>query len=156
MVVLPVNALVGRMSMSCEDRVMLQLLAVFAGIGCLVIVDFAMSPFRYTEGQYVAGVSLAFVAMQAHEGVIMSITSKIIPVELAKGTWNSGFLATEAGTFGRFVGDALITVLGVMTLSSLDFLLFFPSVFLVREKRMGVDRRRRGDIRAIFHPPPTP
>ncbi|CAN0151835.1 unnamed protein product, partial [Ectocarpus sp. 4 AP-2014] len=131
MVVLPVNALVGRMSMSCEDRVMLQVLAVFAGIGCLVIVDFSMSPFRYTEGQYVAGVSLAFVAMQAHEGVIMSITSKIIPVELAKGTWNSGFLATEAGTFGRFVGDALITVLGVMTLSSLDFLLFFPSVFLV-------------------------
>ncbi|CAB1098638.1 unnamed protein product [Ectocarpus sp. CCAP 1310/34] len=131
MVVLPVNALVGRMSMSCEDRVMLQVLAVFAGIGCLVMVDFAASPFRYTEGQYVAGVSLAFVAMQAHEGVIMSITSKIIPVELAKGTWNSGFLATEAGTFGRFVGDALITVLGVMTLSSLDFLLFFPSVVLV-------------------------
>ncbi|CAM9878636.1 unnamed protein product, partial [Laminaria digitata] len=47
------------------------------------------------------------------------------------GTWNSGFLATEAGTFGRFVGDAFITVLGVMTMDWLDFLLFVPSVFLV-------------------------
>eukprot|EP00903_Cladosiphon_okamuranus_P007004 g6815.t1 len=131
LVVLPVNATVGRLSTSYEDRVLLQALAVLAGIGCLVIVDFNVSPFEYTEAQYIVGVSLIFVAMQAHEGVVMSITSKIIPVELARGTWNSGFLATEAGTFGRFVGDALITVLGVMTLSWLDFLLFLPSALLV-------------------------
>lgn len=55
-----------------------------AGIGCLVIVDFKSSPFEYTEAQYVGGVGLVFVAMQAHEGVIMSVTSKIIPVELAR------------------------------------------------------------------------
>ena len=48
-----------------------------------------------------------------------------------RGTWNSGFLATEAGTFGRFVGDALITAMGVMTLSSLNILLFLPSMVLV-------------------------
>lgn len=65
-------------------RVLLQFLAVLAGIGCLVIVDFSKSPFEYSETQYIAGVSLIFVAMQAHEGVIMSVTSKIIPVELAK------------------------------------------------------------------------
>lgn len=67
---------------------LLQALAVLAGIGCLVIVDFRKSPFEYTETQYVAGVSLIFVAMQAHEGVIMSVTSKIIPLELAR--WGGG------------------------------------------------------------------
>lgn len=57
---------------------------MLAGIGCLVIVDFKASPFEYTETQYIAGISLTFVAMQAHEGVIMSVTSKIIPLELAR------------------------------------------------------------------------
>lgn len=60
------------------------MLAVLAGIGCIIMVDFAWSPFEYTETQYIVGVSLVFVAMQAHEGVIMSVTSKIIPVELAR------------------------------------------------------------------------
>lgn len=64
---------------------MLQALGVLAGIGCLVMVDFQkLLPFEFTEGQYVAGVSVVFVAMQAHEGVIMSVTSKIIPAELAR------------------------------------------------------------------------
>ncbi|CAN0535476.1 unnamed protein product [Laminaria digitata] len=84
LVVLPVNATIGRLSMVYEDRVLLQLLAVLAGVGCIVMVDFSWLPFEYTETQYICGVSLVFVAMQAHEGVIMSVTSKIIPVELAR------------------------------------------------------------------------
>lgn len=63
---------------------LLQALAALAGIGSLVIVDFKLWPFEYTEAQYIAGVSLVFVAMQAHEGVVMSVTSKIIPVQLAR------------------------------------------------------------------------
>lgn len=51
-----------------------------------------------------------------------------------RGTWNSGFLTTEAGTFGRFVGDFFITVLGVMTLAWLDFLLFVPAVVMVSQR----------------------
>lgn len=65
-------------------RLMLQFLAILAGLGCIIMVDFKALPFEYTEAQYVAGVSLVFVAMQAHEGVIMSITSKIIPIKLAR------------------------------------------------------------------------
>lgn len=49
-----------------------------------------------------------------------------------RGTWNSGFLATEAGSFGRFVGDLAITLMGLMTLEWLDVLLFVPAVILVR------------------------
>lgn len=48
-----------------------------------------------------------------------------------RGTWNSGFLTTEAGTIGRFIGDLAITLMGLMTLDWLDCLLFVPSVILV-------------------------
>lgn len=65
-------------------RFLLQVLAVLAGLGCLIMVEFPFMPFAFTEAQYVVGVSVVFVALQAHEGVIMSITSKIIPVELAR------------------------------------------------------------------------
>lgn len=68
----------------CWFRILLQVLAVLAGVGCLIMVDFPILPFAYSEAQYVTGVSLVFVALQAHEGVIMSITSKIIPVKLAR------------------------------------------------------------------------
>lgn len=65
-------------------RVLLQVLAAVAALGCLVAVDFSWMPFGYTEWQYIAGVGIAFVAMQAHEGVVMSITTKVIPPELAR------------------------------------------------------------------------
>ena len=40
----------------------------------------------------------------------MSLLSKVIPVEMARGTFNSGFLTTEVGTLGRVVSDVGITV----------------------------------------------
>ena len=39
----------------------------------------------------------------------MSLLSKPIPKSWAKGTFNSGFLATGAGTLARSVGDVLIS-----------------------------------------------
>jgi len=39
----------------------------------------------------------------------MAYFSKVIDARLAAGTFNSGLLATEAGTFGRAAGNALIT-----------------------------------------------
>ena len=41
-------------------------------------------PFEYTHWQYMVGVGVVFLAMQAHEGVMMSITTKVIPAELAR------------------------------------------------------------------------
>ena len=40
----------------------------------------------------------------------MSLLSKILPTEMAKGTFNSGFLTTEIGTLGRVVSDVGITI----------------------------------------------
>ena len=40
----------------------------------------------------------------------MALLSKTIPKSFAKGIFNTGFLATEAGTLARSVGDVLITL----------------------------------------------
>ena len=61
--------------------------------------------------QYVLGSSILFAVLNALEGVIMSLLSKVVSPELAKGTFNSGLLATEAGTLGRVVGDTMLTCL---------------------------------------------
>ena len=53
-----------------------------------------------------------FASAQVSEAVVSSFFSKVISKRLAAGTFNSGFLATEAGTFGRAAGNALITLLG--------------------------------------------
>ncbi len=62
----------------------------------------------------------------------MSLLSKTIPKSWAKGTFNSGFMATEAGTLARSVGDVLIstvaTFLGSENLLNWTFL---PLAFLV-------------------------
>ena len=41
---------------------------------------------------------------------MMAMLSKVVSPRLAKGTFNSGLLSTEAGTIGRVVGDMFITV----------------------------------------------
>ena len=40
----------------------------------------------------------------------MSLLSKTIPRSWAKGIFNAGFLATEAGTAARSVGDVWLTL----------------------------------------------
>lgn len=55
------------------------------------------------------GYFVVFVSSQVMEAVIMAYFSKVIDARLAAGTFNSGLLATEAGTFGRAAGNALIT-----------------------------------------------
>ena len=62
----------------------------------------------------------------------MSLLSKTIPRSWAKGTINSGFLATEAGTAARSVGDVLIS--GAATFVGFSHLLnatFMPMLILV-------------------------
>ena len=44
----------------------------------------------------------------------MGLLSKVMPKELSKGLMNSGFLSTEAGTFGRVVGNCWISVAGLL------------------------------------------
>lgn len=48
----------------------------------------------------------------------------------ASGTFNSGLLATLVGTGGRSMGDAIITIMGLISIRNLQNLLFVPSFIL--------------------------
>eukprot|EP00543_Licmophora_paradoxa_P004048 CAMPEP_0202450172 /NCGR_PEP_ID=MMETSP1360-20130828/8804_1 /ASSEMBLY_ACC=CAM_ASM_000848 /TAXON_ID=515479 /ORGANISM="Licmophora paradoxa, Strain CCMP2313" /LENGTH=83 /DNA_ID=CAMNT_0049068323 /DNA_START=266 /DNA_END=514 /DNA_ORIENTATION=+ len=61
----------------------------------------------------------------------MSLLSKTIPPIWAKGTFNSGLLATEAGTLGRAVGDFVITGAGLYGLDRMLNFTFGPIAILV-------------------------
>ncbi|EEY70104.1 Major Facilitator Superfamily (MFS) [Phytophthora infestans T30-4] len=105
----PTNMVVGWMSFRYEDREMIMLseIAMFVGVG--IIVNYG----HYSVAQFVAGGVIIFISTNVLEGVNMSLLSKTIPKSFAKGTFNSGLLATEAGTFGRAIGDIAITVVGL-------------------------------------------
>ncbi len=104
--VLPANILLA--SFKVQDRLS-SLLLFYAAFGAvLIVVD--ILPADYSTFQYVLGSTLLFTTLCAQEGVIMSLLSKVIPAEMARGTFNSGFLTTEVGTLGRVVSDLGITV----------------------------------------------
>lgn len=90
-----------------EERA-LALWLFYCALGAVLVV-INILPFDYTPFQYSAGSVLLFSFLCAQEGVAMSLLSKIIPPEMARGTLNSGFLTTEVGTLGRVVSDITIT-----------------------------------------------
>ena len=57
----------------------------------------------------------------------MSLLSKTLPLSWSRGFFNMGLLATESGTFGRTVGDAVITLFG---LGSTEAMLNHTFIFL--------------------------
>ncbi|TYZ59409.1 hypothetical protein PybrP1_001030 [[Pythium] brassicae (nom. inval.)] len=105
----PTNVGVSWLADRYEDREMVVMaqLAMIVGIGAIVSYG------HYSVVQFVAGGVLIFVSTNVLEGVNMALLSKTIPKAFAKGTFNSGLLATEAGTFGRALGDVAITVVGL-------------------------------------------
>ena len=119
----PANYLLGVVSYRYDDRdmILMALLSTFFGI--VVFVHYPGT--IYTATQYILGSLIIFISTNILEGVNMSLLSKTIPRSLAKGTFNSGLLATEAGTLGRAVGDAVVTIVG---LYGLDFVLDYTFV----------------------------
>jgi hypothetical protein len=60
----------------------------------------------------------------------MSLLSKTIPKSWAKGTFNAGFLATEAGTLARSIGDILISIAAMKGVSGMLDRIFFEMLCL--------------------------
>lgn len=110
--VVPVNIFCGKLSRYVEDRTMLHYGAWMIVAAVILTLDFDFLGVPYTEAQYLFGIFVTFILLQAYEGVLMSLLSRIISPELAQGTMNSGLLATVFGTFGRVVGDFLISFVG--------------------------------------------
>lgn len=144
LLVIPISILVGRLSMSYQDR---RLMTWLVGIGCfgffcnIDLTDLvgltpthtfnkghvlAVSPYRYVLGYF-----LTYSPVQCFEGIIGSALSKVIPTALASGTLNSGLLATLVDTFGRACGDMFISLCGFIKLRQLMNLLFIPGFLIM-------------------------
>ena len=78
-----------------------------------VVGIFVYDADHYTSYQYMAFAILVFLSANCLEGPNMSLLSKVIPKAWAKGIFNSGFLATEAGTAARSIGDVLISAMAI-------------------------------------------
>ncbi|GAB4814007.1 hypothetical protein N2152v2_001053 [Parachlorella kessleri] len=103
----PVNLFVGLASSHISDRSMVvaALLATSAGLALLTQTTVAAAYY------FVGGITL-FVGTVILEGTATSLMSKVIHPRFASGTLNAGLLSTEAGTIGRFTGNALLSVTG--------------------------------------------
>ena len=107
---IPISIFIGFISQYREDRVLMIWLMSFAALGMGLLVDFSdlvsaetityneNNPFAVGPYQYIAGYLLFFCSVQAFDGVVGSVLSKVIPTALATGTINSGLLATLVGT----------------------------------------------------------
>jgi len=125
----PANMSVARLSRMYEDRdIILGTLGLML-VGTIGIISYSTS--HYSRIQYMVCYIFVFVGANMLEGPNMSLLSKTLPRRWAKGTFNSGLLTTEAGTFGRVVGDVVISGVGLMGLEHVLDLTFIPLSFLV-------------------------
>lgn len=109
--IFPANLCLARLSYRYDDRDIIWTITVAMVISIVGIVSYAPH-IPYTAPQYVCfGVSV-FITTNVLEGACMSLLSKTIPASYARGTFNSGFLATESGTAGRAIGDVFISYVG--------------------------------------------
>jgi MFS family permease len=114
----PANILVAHLSHTYEDRDVIVSSLIVMTVGCLGLLYFpSLMPFlhihtfqsTYSAIQYVVFGMCVFISCNALESVNMALLSKTIPTSWARGTFNSGLLATEAGTMGRAAGDLFIS-----------------------------------------------
>jgi Major Facilitator Superfamily len=154
LLVIPFSILVGRLSMSYQDQVLMKWLVGIGCFGMFLLIDLsdlvgtptssfnkghvlAVSPPRYVTGYFIS-----YISIQAFEGVIGSTLSKVIPTALASGTFNSGLLATLVDTFGRACGDLFISGAGFVCLRQLMNLLFVPGFLILLTCFIVIERSR--------------
>jgi hypothetical protein len=152
--VIPFSILIGRLSMSYQDHVLMKWLVSLGCCGMFLLVDLSdlsgTPRYRYNAGhilavaprRYILGYFLSYLSIQAFEGVIGSTLSKVIPTALASGTFNSGLLATLVDTFGRTCGDLYISVAGFLSLRQLMNLLFIPGFIIMLSCLIVIERCR--------------
>ena len=161
--VIPISILIGRLSVSTQDRTLMTILLMCGIVGMTLLIDISdmmnVDSTHYNEGhllavgpkRYGAGYFVTYISIQSFEGVIGSALSKVIPTQLASGTFNSGLLATLVDTSGRSLGDLYISVAGMMefagSMRQLMNLLFVPGAIVVVACLVAV--RRNYDVLAV-------
>eukprot|EP00850_Spirogloea_muscicola_P014916 SM000110S18923 [mRNA] locus=s110:283319:287945:+ [translate_table: standard] len=154
--VLPVSAVVGHyISNLYDERTVIFWTELILAAGIVAILDFG--PYLgYNLVQYSIAATIIYVSSNVLEGkhrllsslkqlffillklhamngclghcVSMSLLSKVMSPKLARGTFNCGFLSTEAGTIARVIADGLISVCGYAGLSQLLNLTMLPTL----------------------------
>lgn len=124
----PANMGVARLSHQYEDRELIRGTLLVLLVSVLGILAYSK---KYSDVQYVVFGVCIFVSTNVLEGPNMSLLSKTIPKQWAKGIFNSGFLATEAGTAARSVGDILISAAAFQGVEHLLNATFVPLLLLV-------------------------
>ena len=154
MLVIPFSMLIGWLSLSYQDRLIMRWLVCAGCLGLFLLIDLsdlvATPTPTYNKGhvlavapqRYIAGYFISYISIQAFEGVIGSALSKVIPTTLASGTFNSGLLATLVDTFGRSCGDLFISVVGFINLRQLMNLLFIPGFCIMFTCLVVIERYR--------------
>jgi hypothetical protein len=135
--------LIGRLSMVYQDHLLMKWLVGIGMLGFFLLIDFSDMMFTETRSynkdhplavsppRYVFGYFITYLSIQTFEGVIGSTLSKVIPTQLASGTFNSGLLATLVDTFGRACGDNFITLMGLVSIRQIMNLLFVPAFLIL-------------------------
>jgi MFS family permease len=120
----PANAVIAILSSRWEDREIMLPTQVIVLVGSLGIIAYSQE--NYSAIQYIVFGLCIFLGTNMLEAPTMSLLSKTIPRRWAKGTWNSGLLATEAGTLGRAIGDVMVSSAGLVGLERMLELTYAP------------------------------
>ena len=145
MVVIPISILSGWLSQFYQDRYLTLRIMAITLVGMFSLIDFtdlfgSMNendtynegfPFAIGPVRYIIGSLVAFSSIEANESYVASMMSKILPSQLAVGTFNSGLLINLVSTSARAFGDIFITILGSVSIRNLLNLLIIPSTGLV-------------------------
>lgn len=145
MVVIPISILSGWLSQFYQDRYLTLRIMAITLVGMVSLIDFTdlfgstNENNTYNEGlplaigpvRYIIGSLVAFSSIEANESYVASMMSKILPSQLAVGTFNSGLLINLVSTSARAFGDIFITILGSASIRNLLNLLIIPSTGLV-------------------------
>mmetsp|Transcript_30924 Transcript_30924/g.90402 ORF Transcript_30924/g.90402 Transcript_30924/m.90402 type:complete len:162 (+) Transcript_30924:2393-2878(+) len=145
MIVIPISILSGWLSQFYQDRYLTLRIMVITLVGMLSLIDFtdlfgsANENDTYNEGYPLAigpvrciiGSLVAFSSIEANESYVASMMSKILPSQLAAGTFNSGLLINLVSMSARATADIFITILGSVSIRYLLNMLIIPSTGLV-------------------------
>ncbi len=144
LIVIPVSIFAGWVSQYREDRYLAMWFMGITALGMLIMIDISDffdtvtyesynydSPFSTGPVQYIIGCLIGFSGVEACESFVASLMSKVVPSELASGTFNSGLLATLVGTGGVAVADVFITAMGLISIRNLLNSLIVPGLCLM-------------------------
>jgi len=109
---LPLNFVVAILAARYSDRKLLFSCEALSVAGLLLML--CLNGRRPLLPSYVCGALLVYGTTIAMESCSMSLLSKKIPGSMRRSTCNAGLLATQAGSFGRFLGNMAITLFGAL------------------------------------------